>query len=476
MILRIARREVLETVRDRRFRWSAGVIVVLIGASLLSGWDYVARTARHEDLVQSAERNRWLNKGDMNPHSAAHYGQYLFKPRLALEAVDPGIVPYSGTSIFIEPHHQNLPRYKPAADLGSVSRAGQLTVADTLQLLIPLLIILSLYSTFTAEREQGTLRFLLSLGVHPRRLAAGKALGAAIPWVVLLVPASLAGAFLLAGSGSSASSSDVATRSALMAAAYLSYFVLIMLIAIAVSAFVTRSRTALAVLLGFWFVSGVLAPPLAMNVAAARHPVPNGFEFRAAIDTDREQLPALVTRIFEVEKRMLEEYGVASTTELPLVPSGVALLEDEADNSRIYEKHFGALHATYEQQNRLFSLMGFVSPLIPLQSVSMGLAGADYPHLRDFAEAVEAYRRDFVRTLNEDDARNGRMYDAEQAQGLNLYTAGRDLWESIPPFKYNPPDVGWAVRRNVTSIGVLLLWLLLAATALPFALKRLRTD
>jgi ABC-2 type transport system permease protein len=68
------------------------------------------------------------------------------------------------------------------------------------------------------------------------------------------------------------------------------------------------------------------------------------------------------------------------------------------------------------------------------------------------------------------------MYDSESAQGINLYKAGRDLWESIPPFHYNPPDVGWAVRRNVTSIAVLLGWCLLAAAALPFALKRLRTE
>jgi ABC-2 type transport system permease protein len=476
MVLRIARRELLETLRDRRFRWSAGVIAALIGVSFLSGWDYVSRTARYENLVQSAERDRWLNKGEMNPHSAAHYGQFLFKPRLSLEAVDPGIAPYSGASIFIEPHHQNLPRYKPAADSGTLSRAGQLTVAGTLQLLIPLLIILSLYSTFTAEREQGTLRLLLSLGISPRRLAAGKAIGAAIPWIALLVPASIAGAFLLARSGSSASSWDIALRSALMAAAYLLYFVSILLITISVSALVPRSRTALAILLGFWFVSGILAPPLAMNVAAARHPVPNGFEFEAAISKDMAPLPGIVPRAFAIEKRMLKEYGVASAKELPLNPSGLALLDQEADAEVVYEKHFNHLRDTYEQQNRLFSLMGVLSPLLPLQSFSMGLAGTDYPHMRDFAERVEAYRYKFVQTLNEDDARNGKMYDSESAQGINLYKAGRDLWESIPPFHYNPPDVGWAVRRNVTSIAVLLGWFLLAAAALPFALKRLRTE
>jgi ABC-2 type transport system permease protein len=320
------------------------------------------------------------------------------------------------------------------------------------------------------------LRLLLSLGIPPRRLAAGKAIGAAIPWIVLLAPASIAGAFLLARSGSSASSWDLALRSSLMAAAYLLYFVLIMLIAISVSSLVRSSRTALAILLGFWFVSGILAPPLAMNIAAARHPIPNGFEFRAAINKDKALLPGVGPRGFAVEKRMLKQYGVSSWKDLPLVPSGVALLEDEADNIRIYEKHFNNLHTTYEQQNHLFSLMGVVSPLLPLQSFSMGLAGTDYPHLRHFAEGVEAYRHDFVRILNEDDAKNGKMHDAEGALGINLYKAGRDLWERVPRFGYNPPDVGWAVRRNITSIVVLLLWFLLAAAALPFALKRLRTD
>ena len=476
MIYRVAHRELRETIRDGRFRWSVSIILLLILVSFISGWDYLRTAAQHEAIVQSAERERWLDKGEMNPHSAAHYGQYLFKPRLPIESVDPGISPYSGISILVEPHVQNLARYKPAAETATGGRAGRVTVAMTLQILVPLLIVLSLFSTFTSEREQGTLRLLLSLPVSPRRLAIGKVLGAAVPWLLCLVPASVLGAAVLIRSDAALPASDIALRTALFAAAYLLYFLLTILVAVTVSALSGRSRTALACLLAFWFVTGILAPPLAMDIATAKHPVPNGFEFQAAIARDRAELPSLVTRIFEVEERMLEDYGVSSTRDLPLVPSGVALMEDEADNTRIHERHFTRLYDTYEDQTRLFSLLGLGSPLLAVQSLSMGFAGTDFAHQRHFAEAAEQYRRDFVRILNEDDARNGRMYDARQAVGGDLYLAGRDLWKRVPEFTYRPPTVGWTVDRHHVSIAILLSWLMVVSGFLWAALGRVRAS
>ena len=67
-----------------------------------------------------------------------------------------------------------------------------------LQLLIPLLIILLAFSTFAGEREPGTLRQVLSLGVSRRNLALGKALGVAGALGLLLVPATVLGLAALA--------------------------------------------------------------------------------------------------------------------------------------------------------------------------------------------------------------------------------------------------------------------------------------
>ena len=94
-----------------------------------------------------------------------------------------------GVAVWLEAHKQNDFRYRPAQDATAVARFGELSAAAVLQLLVPLLIILLGFSAFAGERDLGTLRQLLSLGVRPRDLAAGKALGVASALGLLLVPA-----------------------------------------------------------------------------------------------------------------------------------------------------------------------------------------------------------------------------------------------------------------------------------------------
>jgi ABC-2 type transport system permease protein len=49
----------------------------------------------------------------------------------------------------------------------SLQRFSPLSMAFGLQILVPLLIVLLAFSAFTGERERGTLRQLLSIGVQP---------------------------------------------------------------------------------------------------------------------------------------------------------------------------------------------------------------------------------------------------------------------------------------------------------------------
>ncbi len=89
--------------------------------------------------------------------------------------VDTGIDPYVGVAAWLEAHRQNEFRYRPAQDRTSIQRFGELTAAEILQSLLPLFIIMLAFR----EREAGTLRQVLCLGVTRRDLLASKALGVA---------------------------------------------------------------------------------------------------------------------------------------------------------------------------------------------------------------------------------------------------------------------------------------------------------
>ena len=51
MIFHVAHRELRETIRDGRFRWSASIILLLILVSFISGWDYLRTATRYEAMV-----------------------------------------------------------------------------------------------------------------------------------------------------------------------------------------------------------------------------------------------------------------------------------------------------------------------------------------------------------------------------------------------------------------------------------------
>ena len=70
-----------------------------------------------------------VDKGDMNPHAAAHYGAFVFKPVQPLSAIDPGLDPFVGVFVFLEAHKQQLARYRPIEDAAPTRRLGLLTPA-----------------------------------------------------------------------------------------------------------------------------------------------------------------------------------------------------------------------------------------------------------------------------------------------------------------------------------------------------------
>jgi len=223
MILTIARKEWTERVRDGQFRWISATIAALLLLTLTTGYARWQTVRNEREAAQRRDRQQWLNQGERNPHSAAHFGVYAFKPRLPLSFVDAGMESFTGAAIWVEAHYQNPARFRPAEEGTALQRFGELTAAAALQWMVPLLLILLSFAVLTAEKEQGTLGLLLSLGVSRGNLAAGKALGVVAALGVVLVPAAAAGAVAMAWSSPQSMAVDDPWRLLPMAAAYFAY-------------------------------------------------------------------------------------------------------------------------------------------------------------------------------------------------------------------------------------------------------------
>src|SRR4030088_1023766 len=99
MIKTIARKEFVELLRDGRFRSAAAVVIALLVTALIAGAYYQRDLVGQQRAAQAAEQACWYAQEPKNPHSAAHYGLYAFKPRLAPAFLDPGVDPYTGTLV-----------------------------------------------------------------------------------------------------------------------------------------------------------------------------------------------------------------------------------------------------------------------------------------------------------------------------------------------------------------------------------------
>lgn len=455
MIWTVARKEFLEIWRDGRFRLVGALVFLLLTAALLLGWQHSVDVSRDRAAAQDVSRRQWLDQGGKNPHSAAHHSIFAFKPIAPLALADPGIDPFTGIAVWLEAHKQNELSYSAARDATASARFGQLTAATVLQVLVPLVIILLSFGAFAGEREAGTLRQALSLGVTRHHLALGKILGVALALGLLLVPATVVGSAALGLGSETIAFSASLPRFVVLVLIYLAFFLAVLAVSFAISALAPSSRVALVVLLAFWSVNLVL-PRIATDLAKNNYPTPTALEFQAAVAREmREGIDGhnpQDERGEQLKQELLAQYGVKTVEDLPVNFDGIALQEGEEYGNRVYDRHYGDLWTSYERQNTVHTLTGMLAPLAAVRAVSMGLAGSDWRHHRHFAESAEVYRRMLVKRMNDEVAYNSvaREYDKNRR--------GRELYEQVPDFSYRAPTLGWVIGKQILPLALLAAW------------------
>ena len=467
MVVTIARREVRDLMRDGRFRLLAVVIVAVAAIALVAGWKQYTDVARQHAEAQAATRQQWVQQPAKNPHSAAHYGVYAFKPKSQLAVLDTGIDPYVGVATWLESHRQNEAAYRPAQDRTALQRFGELTGASVLQVLVPLFIVLMTFAAFSGEREQGLSRQLLSLGVARETLAVGKVLGilAALGLVLLPVLIMASAALALATGGVLASTPG---RAAWLVVVHLAYALILIAVGLAVSARAASSRVSLVVLLSLWFVNSLVAPRAVGDLAATLHPTPPAARFARDLQRDLADTSAVQARLDRRKRELFARYGVQTVEALPVAFSGISLQEGEEHGNEVFDRHYGRLHDQFARQDRVQQWAGLAAPMLAVRSLSMALAGTDGRHHRDFMTAAEQYRREMQRVLNGDLATHARPGQ--------VYLAKPSLWASIAPFTYAAPSTSWALAGQARSLLVLVIWLAGAAVLLLIAVRTMPVE
>lgn len=467
----LARKDATELGRDRRLVLATVLTALLALAAVFATYARLADYQRDRAAAAATERASWLAQGPRDPHAAAHFAQWAFRPLAAPALLDPGAAPHAGSAVWMEAHARNPAAFRAAEDRVGALDLGEFSAAWVLQTLAPLLLLVLAAGTVARERERGTLRLMLASGAPGRLLVHGKAVGllrVAAPIAAPLLLAAVAAVTLAPGR----LGADEIARAGLWCLTHAALLAIAVLVGVAVSARTRSTAAALATVVGLWVVAVPLAPRVAASLADAVHPLPSGERFWAAAQAEyRDGVGGsgnAEQRTAALKATLLQRYGVATVEELPISFRGASLDAGERFGNAIYERRWAVLHAQEDGQRRIMRLASIITPLIAVQNLSAALAGTDNLHQRDFAEQAERERQRVVNALNRDVTVNGA--------GRPGYRADDRMWRALDGFEVRPVPVERALSAVWPDALILLGWLLVAGLLVRHAGRRLRAE
>ncbi|HYK90100.1 MAG TPA: ABC transporter permease subunit [Acidobacteriota bacterium] len=417
MVWTIALKEIRENLLSLRFVLLFLLAVVFIPSSLYT--NYRAYLSRLTDQQQIEQNNRdYLRK--------LKIAQIFTNPRFAIDVYWPP----APTSVFaagfeeIHPRHlvvgKNSVEYGAPLDVQSSSGLfGSIDYLFVVQFIFSLFAVLLSFDAITREKEQGTLRSILSNPVGRAVLATGKLAGGYITLAIPLLCSFLLGILILQVSGLNIFSGDFLTRAAWILAMSFLYIAVFFLMGLLVSSLVSTTYAALVLSLAIWLTTVLVLPRTASLAAQLWQPVKsrqvtwlekvsveNGMEFekgRALEEALRknsgiqdegwqkkrnEIATPFEERLGQSIRRLEDDYRARKASQVALSlrmarlsPAGafVSFITEMADTGIREESWFNAEAERYREilRNELFSKIHL--DVYPSGGISMGMSSMVNP-------------------------------------------------------------------------------------------------
>lgn len=450
--------------RDRVMSTLAVIVYTLfVVSALLTVFQY-QQDQQSRELSNLKFRDQFKAQ-HTNPHDAAHFGTFLFKPLNLISAFDPGLNDYFGTTYRVEAHVQHEVDYSNAESSDALMRFGSFTLAMIMQLLIPLLLLFISSSSLTFEKESGTFKMLMAQGIKPVQLVWGKVFANYLFVILLVLPIFI---LLLLFLFFVPSGTPLIGRFLFIIAGYLLCYLLLTLTGVLISVWSKRSGTAIMIVLSLWLFSGVLLPKIATGLADKRYPLMSRAAFKdhirvgflKGINGD----PPYQERAENYLKALLEKYKAARASQLPVNADGLILQYNEDYQNKVFDHYYAVLEHTFNQQQSFLNSAGFLNPLISLKRLSMAMSGTDFYHHHDFFMQAKKYRNGLIRELNLELANHPQ-------KGQQVYIASPEFFRQLKDFQYDFPSLSRVAEMQKTGIISICCWVLLLSLSLHFVSK-----
>ena len=277
------RNEWIGLIRNRLFLYLSfffGIaLIVVTGFGVLQNQTQIeAQQKAHHHI-----RKQWNEMEPGNPHGAAHFGTFAFKPGNVLNSIDEGVNAVTGNVLRIEGHTQNELVYSEASQSLLISKFGKLKPSLLLQFLIPLFLIFLAFNTYNQERESGRLKLILVQGISLQKVLTTKIISIWLIGLSMLLVCLIAQVIFNIKSFEAESLS----RLLILILGYGTYYLIITTLSILLSAYFRKSTASLTIMMAVWVMWTIFLPKIISNVVEKMHPLPSRVEFQKAMAEDR---------------------------------------------------------------------------------------------------------------------------------------------------------------------------------------------
>ena len=409
-------------------------------------------------------RAQWDNLEPMNPHRAAHYGVYVFKPISILNSLDDGVSSITGNVLKLEGHVQNEIVHSEASQSITISKFGKLKPSVILQYVVPLFLIFLSFGSITNDKETGRMKLITLQGVSLEKLVLSKSISIWLYGLMLIMLSVL----LQSSLGSLAL--DAGLRLGLAFISYGLYYLIVVCLSTFVSVSFKNDTSAISLLLATWIVWTIFLPKIWGNTVEKVYPLPSRQNFIAQMKEDRSKgidgHNPRDERRSKLEKEYLVKYKVDSLSQLPINFDGIVMQADEEYGNQVWDKHFGNNYLIYQKQKKLYQLSGLLNPFSSLQNLSMGFCGSDMIHHLDFLKKAEHYRRYLIKTLNDKHAHGGSK------TGEWRWTVDNAFFRSVKTFDYQTMLIKDQIGNYLLDILALIVWVIFAGYLFRYKVKK----
>tara|TARA_B000000437_G_scaffold47182_1_gene33196 strand:- start:534 stop:1937 length:1404 start_codon:yes stop_codon:yes gene_type:complete len=440
-------------IRDRLFFYSTIFFVLSLSLVVWMGILQQENQQQSQSDAQKRVRKQWENLEAMNPHRAAHYGSFAFKPLNILNAMDGGINDITGNVLQLEGHVQNEVIYSEASQALSVSKFGKLKSSLILQYVIPLFLIFLSFGSMSKEKETQRIKLLILQGASIDKLVNAKSISV---WIyglfLLIVTVTIQSIF-------GSTNPEIFKRLAYILLSYGLYYFIITSLSTYLSATLKDKTSALSSILAIWILWTIFLPKIWGNAVEKVHVLPDRKTFKEDMRAERNQgidgHNPYDKRREALKNKYLSDYQVDSLSQLPINFDGIVMQADEEYGNLVWDKHFGSNYSIMQKQKSLYQFSGLLNPFASLQSASMGFCGTDMIHHLDFLKKAEDYRRVLIKALNDKHAYGGSK------TGDWKWTVDSEFFKSVQGFTYETPRISNHLNHYLIDLLFLFCWALL---------------